>query len=207
MGSDNSNKERRTGKRVKPSFVVKESHNKSRVKKRWRFPRGRHSQVRQMHKGKPAMPNPGYGAPKSEKGLHRSGLEPIIIHNSRDLLALTVNQGAIIASTVGRRKKLDLLQLAEEKKVSVLNVKDLAKLKAKINEEFAARKKAKSEKLKAKSKKQEAKEKKAAEKKKESEEKKEQKKEQKKEMPVEEKVKEEERKQKEIAEKTITKKQ
>ena len=31
------------------NFVVKESNFSARVKSRWRFPRGKHSKVRQMH--------------------------------------------------------------------------------------------------------------------------------------------------------------
>jgi large subunit ribosomal protein L32e len=201
-------------KNKKPAFVVKESHYQARVKKRWRFPRGRHSQVRQMHKGKPAMPQPGYGAPRIVRGLHSSGLFPVVVRTSNELIAINVDkEGAVIASTVGNKRKLELLKLAEGKKISILNVKDIAQATKKITTAFASRKKARMDRLDSKIKKSEDKKKKAEEKKKkEAEDKKEEeKKETKKETgSVEEKLEQEEgkqKKQKDIIQKEITKRQ
>ena len=60
-------------------FVEKESNFSARVKSRWRLPRGKHSKVRQMHKGRPALPGPGYGSQESKKGLHPSGLKIVAV--------------------------------------------------------------------------------------------------------------------------------
>jgi len=190
--------------RKKMSFVVKESNFSARVKSRWRFPRGKHSKVRQMHKGRPALPNPGYGAAVSVKGLHISGLKPIVVNNSNELLGLDVKtEGAIISGKIGNRKRLKLLNLASEKKITLLNVKDLANLTKKIQDYLTERKKVKQDKLKKKSDK-EAEKRKKAEKKKEKEDK------DKSAESVEDKIQkseEEKKEQKKLAEKTITKKQ
>ncbi len=184
----------------KPTFVVKESHNQNRVKRRWRFPRGRHSGVRQMHKGKPAMPNPGYGAPVAERGLHSSGLRPVLVHTLSQLEQVDpAVEGIIIASTVGTRKKVQLLEKAEQAKIQILNVKDVAATREGIQKAFTERQQKRKQKLDSKSKKEADKKKKAAEKEKEAvaEEK----------GSVEEKVQQEEEKQKKDVEKTITKRQ
>lgn len=214
-------------RRKKPAFVVKESHNVARVKKRWRLARGRHSQVRQMHKGKPPMPNPGYGVPKAERGLHSSGLIPLVVKNTAELSAIDSSQyGAILSSKIGKKNKIVLLEMAAEKKIKILNVKDVSQSLAQIKSEFEARKKQRQNKLQKKSQKEEEKKKKAEEKKQKDEEEKNKEAADKREgkdkkeptgtaprpPPLEEAVgipeeNDKEKKQKEIAEKTIIKKQ
>ena len=190
----------------KPTFVVKESKFTSGVKKRWRYPRGKHSAVRQGHRGRPAMPSPGYGIDKRVKGLHVSGLETVVVKNKSELLALDEKkQGAMISKTLGSKKRVELLKLAQEKKIAVLNVKDATKLLEKITKKFEARLKKKKDKLSEKSKKKEAKKKKAEEK--EKKEKEEQEKTVNKESSVEDKINKEEEKEKEFAKKVMTKRQ
>ncbi|MDP3734328.1 MAG: 50S ribosomal protein L32e [Nanoarchaeota archaeon] len=153
-------------KSTKPNFVVKESHYVAGVKKRWRFPRGRHSKVRQEHNGRPALVTPGYGSPRAVRGLHPSGLEEVLVHNSMELLSLNpLHQGAVLSSGLGDRKKLSLLTLAHEKKIPVLNVKDSAVVAEEIKTSFAARVKLRQDKLQQKTKKLQEKVKKAEEKK------------------------------------------
>jgi large subunit ribosomal protein L32e len=190
-------------KKSKPNFVVKESKFSARVKSRWRFPRGKHSKVRQQHKGRIKLPGPGFSSPRAVRGLHATGLEMITVNTLKDLENIdTEKQGIYVGANVGGRKKVLLLQKAQELKLTVFNAKDIAaKLKA-ISDDLEIRKKKKDARLDVKSKKQAEKKKKAqdAEKKKKEETK----------GSVEEKIeKEEQKKEKEqkIAEKTITKKQ
>jgi len=150
--------------KTKPGFVVKESKFSSGVKSRWRFPRGKHSKVRQMHKGRPALPSVGYGSPKEVKGLHKSGLEMVVVKNKDEMEKInTEKQGVIIASTVGNKKRTELLKLAKEKSITILNVKDIDSSLESISKEFEERKKVKKEKLVQMSKKEEEKIKKAEE--------------------------------------------
>lgn len=186
----------------KPEFVVKESNFSARVKVRWRFPRGRHSKVRQMHCGRPAMPNPGYGAPAAVRGLHSSGLEMAVVHNLQELQSLNPKtQGAIIAASVGARKRVSLLETAQQKKITLLNVKDTSAAAKKLVSEFQERKEARKKKALESTKKEEQKKKKAEDlAKKEKEE-------QKKTAAAEETAEEHTKKETELMEKTITKRQ
>ena len=160
-------------KRKKPRFIVKESWNYARIKVRWRNPRGRHSKVRQRHCGRPALPTPGYGSALAIRNKHPCGLEQINIHNLHDLNKLNPKtDGAIIAAGVSNKNRLKLLQAAKEKKITVLNFRNIEERINTINTNFAQRKKHKAEKLKEKDKKKEEKKKKAEEKKKKEEEKK-----------------------------------
>jgi large subunit ribosomal protein L32e len=188
-------------KKSKPDFVVKESKFSARVKKRWRFPRGKHSKVRQQHKGRAKLPSPGFSSPKVVRGLHGSGLEIVTVQTLAQLTGLDYQkQGIYIGATVGGRKKLLLLQKAQELKLTIFNAKDITKAINKINVDLELRKKKRADRLALKSKKQTEKKKKAEEK--EAKEKKE--------TSVEdkiEKVEEQKEKEQKIAQKTITKKQ
>jgi large subunit ribosomal protein L32e len=159
-------------KKKKYTFVVKESKFSSRVKKRWRFPRGKHSKVRQMHRGRPVLPQPGYGSPKDVKGLHSSGLKPYLLSKLSDLETLD-NQvhGIVISSNVGNRKKVTLIETVLEKGFQILNLKDGAKTVKGIKDSFEERKKLKKDKVSKKQKKSEEKKKKAEKKAKEDKEK------------------------------------
>lgn len=186
----------------KPAFVVKESNFNAGVKVRWRFPRGRHSKVRQMHCGRPAMPNPGYGAPAAVRGLHSSGLEMVVVRNLQELQLLNPKtQGAIVAATIGNKKRLSLLELAQQKKITLLNVKDASAATQKLVSEFQERKEARKRKAAEATKKEEQKKKKAEElARKEKEEKK-------KTEAAEETAEEHAKKEHDMMEKTITKRQ
>ena len=111
-------------------FVVKESNFSARVKSRWRYPRGKHSKVRQQHKGRPALPTVGYG--RAAKLRHTiANKEPVVIKSISDLDNLNPEQIAVLARTLGGNKKVQILKHAVTKKISFLNLKDNA---TKINE-------------------------------------------------------------------------
>jgi large subunit ribosomal protein L32e len=147
---------------AKPNFVVKESHYQPRVKKRWRLPRGRHSGVRQYHKGKPAMPTPGYGASAATRGL-QAGLKPVVVE-SLSGLKIAEKEGVIISATLGNRKKLQLLEQCLKDKIPVLNHKDIAASIKVIKDDFTQRQEQKKARVASKSKKEVEKKKKADEK-------------------------------------------
>ncbi len=154
---------------VKKNFVVKESKFSSGVKSRWRFPRGKHSKVRQMHKGRPALPSPGFGSSKSSYGLHSSGLFPIVVKNKEELQSINKEtQGVLLSANLGKRKRVEVLEVAQGLGLKLLNVKDVTKYLSSIKEEMVRRKKSKVDNSSKKAKKAEDNKKKAKKKEDES---------------------------------------
>ena len=95
------------------NFVEKESKFKASIKARWRRPRGKHSPVRECHKGRPGMPHPGYGSAKAVRGLVLDGKVPIVVNNEKDFEGLDASKVAIISGgKVGMRKKMKLAGIA-----------------------------------------------------------------------------------------------
>jgi large subunit ribosomal protein L32e len=109
-------------KHKKPKFRRQESWRYKRVTDRWRKPHGIDSKMRKKVKGWTASPTTGYRSPKKTRGLHPSGFVETRVQSVEDLGGIDPELQAIrIARTVGGRKRVEILALAEEKGIHVLN--------------------------------------------------------------------------------------
>lgn len=95
-------------------------------KQKWRKPRGRHNKIREKRKGKPRKVEIGYRKNKKERGKIK-GKIPIIIKNVKELENINKDENIIIIGKVGKKKKKEILEIAEKKGIEILN-------KPKINE-------------------------------------------------------------------------
>jgi len=112
-------------KQKKPDFKRQEWFKCKRIGVSWRKPRGLHSGMRKQLKHRPAIVKTGYRSPSLVRGLHPSGLEDVLIHNVKELEMLDPKtQGARIASTVGKRKKIEIIKRSEELGIYLLNISD-----------------------------------------------------------------------------------
>lgn len=108
-----------------PRFLRSDTVRHSRLGKnrrklqKWRKPRGRHSKIRRKRFGYPAAPTVGFKSPNASAGMI-AGLTPRLVHNVKELEALTQANIAIIAR-VGAKKKLELLKKAQEKDIRIVN--------------------------------------------------------------------------------------
>jgi len=108
--------------RKKPKFRRQESWRYKRVKDTWRKPHGIDSKMRKKVKGWPVSPTVGYRSPKKTRGLHPSGFVETLVQSVADLGGIDPELQAIrIARTVGGRKRVEIMALAEEKGIHVLN--------------------------------------------------------------------------------------
>jgi len=88
----------------------------------WRNPRGLDNKIRLERKGFPSKVKIGYRKPRKIRGLHPSGFREIIVYNVADLELVDPTKEAIrIASTVGMRKREQILNRARELGIRVLN--------------------------------------------------------------------------------------
>lgn len=89
---------------------------------RWVKPKGRDNKMRLKMKGYPPVVEVGYRTPKSIRGLHPSGLEPVVVSSADELDRLDPGRHVIyIASTVGARKRIEILRRAYDKGFRVAN--------------------------------------------------------------------------------------
>jgi len=106
----------------KPKFRRQESWRFKRVPDRWRRPHGVDSKMRKKVKGWPVCPTTGYRSPKKTRGLHPSGYVEVRVQSVDDLGGIDPELQAIrIAHTMGGRKRVEILALAEERGIHILN--------------------------------------------------------------------------------------
>lgn len=128
-------------KAKKPDFERQDANKYKQFRGKWRRPRGIHNKLRRGFKGHKAMPSIGYSSPRSVSGLTRKGLSLILVHNKNDLNKVKENCVGVIAGNVGLKKKIEILNLAKEKKVNILGVKDIESFVSSAKEKLAKRKK------------------------------------------------------------------
>ncbi len=109
-------------KRKQPRFKRQELWAQATLKDTWRRPKGRHSKMRVEERGRGRIPKPGYGSPAAVKGLTRHGFIEVRVSNIRGLEGISPQtHAAVIASTVGRKKRLEILKKAQELGITVSN--------------------------------------------------------------------------------------
>lgn len=101
-------------------FGKKNIRRKSKDKwNKWRKPRGIDLDKGLQHGYRPKI---GYRNKKEIRGIHPSGYIEVRIENVKDLEKIDVKKEAIkIGSTVGKRKRNEIIKKANEKKIWILN--------------------------------------------------------------------------------------
>lgn len=90
----------------------------------WRKPKGIDNPMRLELKGSSLKVKVGYGSLNDIKGLHPSGLKPVIVRNKKELEKLSNLKNEVIvilSSTLGLKKRLELLRRAQELGLKVAN--------------------------------------------------------------------------------------
>lgn len=100
----------------KPKFVRQGLHKKKRLKNSWRRPRGIDSEQRAGKKHKGARPKIGYGSPKN--GTQKE----VLIKNLKEIEELNeANVKIRIHSRIGKKKRLQIIKIADKKGLIVVN--------------------------------------------------------------------------------------
>jgi large subunit ribosomal protein L32e len=106
----------------RPKFVRQESWRYDRLSPSWRRPKGKDNKMRLQVSGVPRLVKVGYRGPKLGRGLHPSGYTEVMVYNTNDLKSVDPTKNAIrIGHTVGRRKRVAILEEASTLKIKVLN--------------------------------------------------------------------------------------
>ncbi|NNN17820.1 MAG: 50S ribosomal protein L32e [Thermoplasmata archaeon] len=115
---------RRELDRHRPLFVRQAAHRYYRIGRdeSWRRPRGLQSKQRRHYGYRSVIVRVGYRSPSKVRDLVPSGFRPIIIRTTGELEKLdATKEAAIIARTVGTRRRLALEETARRLGIHVLN--------------------------------------------------------------------------------------
>jgi large subunit ribosomal protein L32e len=130
---DVSDDERRRLMKLKKRMSKKRPHFRQfeewrfvRIKDHWRRPKGIDNKMRQKRKGWPKTVNIGYRSPKAVRHYHPSGLQEVFVYNTGDLTIVDPDsQVARIGSSVGKRKRKEIIREAELLGIKLLNPGDI----------------------------------------------------------------------------------
>jgi len=127
-------------KRKNPNFLRQDGHKKKRLEQKWRAPKGLHSKMRLGLRGYRVKIDDGYRTPVVLRGMNRQGMLPVRVCNLDDLQKINPkSETAIIANTVGNKKRIAMIEEAKKKGISIMNIK-VDKFMEKIKQEKDAKK-------------------------------------------------------------------
>ncbi|EQD29691.1 Ribosomal protein L32e [mine drainage metagenome] len=108
--------------RKRPAFRRQEWFRYGKFDDSWRKPRGKHSKLREHQDWRPPVVDIGFRGPRETRGLHPSGFAEVLVYNVADLGRLDKEtEAARIGSTVGSRKRKEIVEKADELNIRVLN--------------------------------------------------------------------------------------
>jgi large subunit ribosomal protein L32e len=106
----------------RPKFIRQESWRYDRLAENWRKPKGKDNKMRKQKSGMPAIVKVGYRGPRVARGLHPSGYTDNLVHNAAELARLDPKKDAArIGHTVGKKKRIEIINKAVELGIKVLN--------------------------------------------------------------------------------------
>jgi len=118
-------------RKTKPNFV---RQNVGRIKEagtKYRRPKGYQSKLRLGIKGKGVLPSCGYRSPKALRYSNKDGFFEVVVSGLIDLDKINKKtEVAVINSTVGIKKRIDILLKAKELGITIVNEKNVDDLKS-----------------------------------------------------------------------------
>ena len=110
-------------KKGTPSFRRTEWFRYKRLSRSgWRKPHGMDNKQRRNYKYRGSLVRIGHGKVNAASGLHPSGFEEVMVHNTGDLDQIDAEtQAARVGATVGGRKRENIHARADELVIGVLN--------------------------------------------------------------------------------------
>ena len=116
--------ERADKARRRPRFVRTASGRYWRIGRweSWRRPKGLQSKQRRHYGYRPRIVRIGFGSPARTRGRTPTGFEPVLVRTPVDIERLEASQqAAIIARTVGTRRRLVLEEVCRKRGIHILN--------------------------------------------------------------------------------------
>ena len=128
-------------KKKMPEFIRSDYHKKKKLHSaKWRRPRGITNKMRLQHKGHNVVVKKGYRTPAEIRGVMQDGKKIVVVSNVNDLQNVKKDEKVAIASTVGTKKRIVIIEEAKKLKLQIINYKDADKFKENALAKFEQKK-------------------------------------------------------------------
>jgi large subunit ribosomal protein L32e len=105
-----------------PDFRRQEWYRYKRLGTRWKRPTGRHTKQRLGKRYRSPRVSIGYRTPRNSRNLHPSGFREVVLSTPNQLSELDPRKEAVrISSTVGGRKRVQIIEEASKLGIKILN--------------------------------------------------------------------------------------
>jgi len=112
---------RKRAKKNKPTFK-RQDYKRKKLKTKWLRPKGKDSKLKRGEKPRGRVPSTGYSSPKAVRSLNPHGFKEKLVFKPTDIEGLNPKtDAAIIGATVGKKKRTEIIKMADQKKVQVIN--------------------------------------------------------------------------------------
>ena len=120
----------------RPDFKRSETHRFPRLGDKWRSSKGPRSKMRLKKRSRSAIVETGYRSPTIARYLHPTGKAEVLVYRVQDLESVDhVGEIVRIAHTVGARKRLEIIEAANARRISIVNIRQSEKPEKKTDEE------------------------------------------------------------------------
>lgn len=124
---------------MKKIFLRQSSHKKKRLSPKWRRPKGLQSKRRLNHAGHRKNISSGYGNAASLRGKI-NGKNAIVVTSLKDLEKISKDDLIIVSSTLGQRKRLELIDQCKKNNFDVHNISNVEKYVETVKKQMADKK-------------------------------------------------------------------
>ena len=131
-------------KAKKPEFVGQDFRKRKKIDRRWRKPKGGDSKVLHHLRGRRRSPSIGWGSPRKVKDLWKSGHTINVVATIKEMDSLDPKKdGIVISRTVGKRRRVELIEHAQKKGLTILNIKKPSEYVSAVKSEIDGKRKVK----------------------------------------------------------------
>ena len=148
MAEKNETAKKRPVGRKKPYFYSQDYFRYPRLRKRWRKPKGLQSKLRISKSGSGVLPRVGWRSPRAVRGKVRVGSEyynAVMVANVAGLGRVKAPDVAILSSSLGTKRVLELAEHAEKTGVTIIYKKKIVNARLFVEERKKIKEKRKSE--------------------------------------------------------------
>jgi large subunit ribosomal protein L32e len=93
--------------------------SRSRIGEAWRRPRGHDNKQKTGIRFAPDVPCIGFRQPRAIRGMHPTGVRPVLVHNMAE--AMAAKEAIVLSATIGGKKRAEIVKAIRARNIRMMN--------------------------------------------------------------------------------------